>query len=62
MTNITKCGWKQNWEEGYYETLCGHLFTFIDGGPTENHMKFCCYCGKPIIQVEAPFDDENGTT
>jgi hypothetical protein len=41
------CTWKQD-VNGDYDTDCGDMFTFIDSGPKENHMKFCCYCGKPI--------------
>lgn len=30
---------------------CGdRLFCFNDGGPVDNEMKFCCYCGKPLIE------------
>lgn len=29
----------------FWETDCGETFVFETGGPTENKMKFCCYCG-----------------
>lgn len=34
---------------GWWETSCGEAWTFIDGGPAENKMKFCPYCGKPLL-------------
>jgi len=42
-----------------WDTTCGQSFTFIDGGPAENGIKFCCYCGhpvesKPFVYEEAP--------
>lgn len=41
------CAWMQD-GEGNWWTDCGEGHTFIDGGPTENSMKFCCYCGKTL--------------
>lgn len=31
-----------------WDTGCDETFAFIDGGPTENRVKFCPYCGKPL--------------
>ena len=44
------CVWTED-EDGNYETDCGQMFCFIEGGPTDNGMKFCCYCGKPLKEV-----------
>lgn len=41
-----KCRWEAD-EDGVYHTDCGEDFVFIDSGPKENHIQFCCYCGKP---------------
>ena len=45
---LAQCRWSQD-DEGSYDTDCGEKFTFIDDGP--DGMKFCCYCGKPLIDV-----------
>jgi len=28
----------------------------LEGGPTENKMQFCCYCGLPVGVVLRPPD------
>lgn len=43
-----QCAWKPD-DDGIYHTDCGHEFVFIDDGPTQNHMMFCCYCGKALF-------------
>lgn len=56
------CAWMQD-GEGNYWTDCGQGHTFIDGGPTENSMKFCCYCGKTLkaaLSREEPTETETG--
>lgn len=36
-------------EDGPYETSCGHLWEFNAGGPEENGMGYCPYCGKTLV-------------
>lgn len=50
----TGCEWKQD-EETNWQTGCGNAFVFIDSGPIENGMKFCCYCGLSLDEL--PYDD-----
>lgn len=45
-----KCLWAEN-SDGYWETDCGKAFEFSNGGPDENHHKFCHCCGKPIDKL-----------
>lgn len=33
----------------YWESACGETWSFIDGGPTENHARFCHGCGGRIV-------------
>ncbi len=45
---------------GTYRTTCDNYFSIIDGTPSENGMRFCCYCGRPLIEkpyVENVEDD-----
>lgn len=35
-----------------WETSCGEEFCIIEGTPKENKMRFCCYCGKPLEEIE----------
>jgi len=37
--------------EEFWETECGNEFCFIEGGPEDNGMKYCPYCGKLIKTV-----------
>lgn len=41
------CSWSSDWNTG-----CGNAFTIDSGTPEENEMKFCCYCGRPLEQIE----------
>jgi hypothetical protein len=41
------CQWQQD-PDGDWDTACGHRFIILAGTPTENDMRFCCYCGKPL--------------
>lgn len=35
----------------YWATDCSGAFSVTEGKPSENNMKFCCYCGKPLKEV-----------
>lgn len=52
------CQWSRDgdYDSETWATGCRHYFTIIDGAPAENHFKFCCYCGKPLVEV--PCEDE----
>ena len=56
------CTWAEDDETGNYATTCGHVFALNDGGPADNGMKFCCYCGGGITaqgaQQAVPMTDE----
>lgn len=53
------CNWQQpsydHFEANYWDTDCGESWAITEGTPTENGMKFCHGCGKPI--KEHPFAD-----
>ena len=45
------CAWTQDADFDMgdtYASACGELWSFIDGGPTENRVRFCHGCGKPV--------------
>jgi hypothetical protein len=42
------CNWTWNDVEDRWETDCREAYCFIDGGPKENNMEYCCYCGSRI--------------
>ena len=35
-------------ETGDYESACGRAFQSLDGDQPD-FIKFCCYCGKPVV-------------
>ena len=41
-----------------WQTTCGNLFTYTEGGPFENDAKFCCYCGKKLAVVRFQAEEE----
>lgn len=57
MSNeLEKCVWSQDdWDSDVWGTGCGNYFSIIEGTPTENDFRFCCYCGKPVD--EAPCEE-----
>jgi hypothetical protein len=44
------CLWIIDNDSGAWETECSNLFFITDGTPTENEMKYCCFCGKTIVE------------
>jgi hypothetical protein len=56
--HLTKveCGWTRTpsiiEDEDTWTTLCGNVWMFVEGTPQDNGMKFCCYCGRPLVQIE----------
>jgi hypothetical protein len=56
------CQWTQedDWDNSsIYSTDCGDAFSITEETPFSNGMKFCCYCGKPLIQVLFESKDED---
>jgi hypothetical protein len=46
----TTCVWEEDDEMcGVFDTKCGTSFEFTEGGPEENGMKYCPYCGKTLV-------------
>ena len=52
---LKDCFWTED-EDGNWETTCGNMFILIDGMPSENDMKYCCYCGCGLKEV--PFEED----
>ena len=46
-----ECAWYQDGEEGPWATGCGHYFSIIDGTPTENDFRYCCFCGAALREI-----------
>lgn len=45
------CSWAQDGVgEDHWDTGCRKRFTLMDGSPSENRMRFCCYCGGDLIE------------
>lgn len=42
------CVWRE--EEWGWQTGCGHSFSLNEGTPSQNFMRFCCYCGLPLVE------------
>lgn len=45
------CIWTEHADDympGTWASACGELWSFIDGGPAENNVRFCHGCGKPV--------------
>lgn len=55
-----KCHWMQDGEpeSDTWSTACGGMFAITDGTPSENRMRYCCYCGKPLSEVPLVYTDD----
>jgi hypothetical protein len=47
---IPVCKWTQD-ADGNWFMECGGAFILNDGTPSENRMKFCCECGKKLVEI-----------
>ena len=56
------CGWSlYDDESGTWESGCGELWSFIDGGPCENRIRYCHYCGGKVLLNGVPCLDLEAT-
>ena len=53
---VAECIWRDSEGDGNWDTSCGNLYFFVEGGPTENGQRFCGYCGGRLI--EHPYVEE----
>jgi len=47
------CQWQREDDDHMPDTWrsdCGVLWTFSDGGPVDNEMKYCCGCGAMLLE------------
>jgi len=42
------CVWTIEKNTDWYQTGCGEEWTMLSGTPSENGMRFCPICGKPL--------------
>jgi hypothetical protein len=54
---MTTCAWTED-EDDTWETECGHAFTFIDGGVSDNSFSFCPFCGGKIDPLAFEIDEQ----
>lgn len=54
------CHWNQ-WEmhSDTWNTSCGQDYSIIDGTPEQNGYKFCHHCGKPLVQHEFVYEEDD---
>ena len=55
------CGWRQDedHDSDAWHTGCNNMFTLNEGGPIENDLKFCCYCGGTLTETHWPTPEED---
>ena len=42
------CEWEEDADGSAWETSCRNRFLLNDGGPVDNGLKFCPFCGKEV--------------
>lgn len=46
-----KCKWVYDGDMEIYQTDCGKEFIITEDGTIDDmSMKFCCFCGKPLVE------------
>jgi hypothetical protein len=56
---VEVCTWKlDGWDEGIWQSSCGEAWSFIDGGPVENRVRFCHGCGKPVAAMQPTTEED----
>lgn len=57
------CNWSSegdpDYDEGRWVSDCGNDFLLTEGTPSENKMKFCCYCSKPLTETKTMRIDDD---
>lgn len=57
---MSTCLWYEQDEDGeVWSTGCGNLFGITSGTPSENSFKFCCYCGRPLVEERHESEGED---
>lgn len=56
------CIWTPDadYETDIHYSECGEAWSFIEGGPTENNVRFCQGCGKPVVIASAQPQQKEG--
>lgn len=56
-----ECIWTRDefGDPDFYETSCGQAFTFNEGTASDNGVKFCHHCGKPMREVKMNTDEDD---
>lgn len=49
-----------NDETNIHYSACGEAWSFIEGGPKENNVRFCQGCGKPVVIASAQPQQKEG--
>ena len=52
------CVWTEDWD-GIHQTECGQAFVLTEGPLKETGFKFCCYCGRPLVDGGVEILDED---
>ena len=46
------CRWKEEDQGESWSTFCGNAWSFFDGGPTDNKVVYCPFCGRKLREAE----------
>jgi hypothetical protein len=55
------CTWTfdNDFDHPFWGGECGAEWCFEDGGPAENEVKFCPFCGRRVVVAETPEESDN---
>ncbi len=55
-----QCTWTEDPDTSSWDTHCGGKHQIIDGWPSKNKMRFCCYCGGLDGQGDGQHQQDGG--
>lgn len=51
------CQWAQDGEDSdIWASKCGYYFIINEDWPSYNNMRFCCFCGRPLVESPHGYD------
>lgn len=48
--STSTCTWTEDFD-GLWASDCQHVFEFFAGGPEDNGFRFCCWCGRHLVEI-----------
>lgn len=57
---VRSCTWTltEPFDDEIWETICGESWSFVEGRPEDNNVRFCQGCGRTVVTVVPEIEDD----